>query len=576
MNLTSNFDFCVELGINPVKAIFHLAFKHEDLFPHNVGPFVRNLSGQTVQVTVRVLDDNDSPADLSFQDAKHIRFSIPFELSAQTPDAPDPSLSQVTLKVRAEIPGALTSWVVDGADQLGVDFSGVTAADVNIATLEGLPAINADNFAAAIHTRYAAITHVYTFGDNVLLLYDGNRDLTLNPANAATPFEIQAALETHGAQEYLKITAPIHVHVPAAFYDSYGRVIFWRAVTRTDATISVNMALSPSDPALANQVELDAPSPAKPLIIASLTPMLSGALAGFGTITEPGFSESGARELLRNEIADYMKSRRFPVYTPKSGDPEVPLATPVGFLLPGDGVLAILMNRRTGAAADDFAPDNFLGAHQVALAVGRAKVDEIIASAINDEFPGVNNGGFEVHNEEGDATLYKLAVTPSDPGTHDQSEGHLWTTGEAEVHIDCWPDPDVSFDGPIFLRVQLTETDTECSMEIQPEVGDFDFDQSCCDVFLDLIIPIVGWIMLAIVESTIDEVGGELAEEIAGEQGRMIQPIPPVVEGVADVQSCLQDLKVSSDGIVFPGKLRVRRDGTSFEDLAESGDLPRP
>ena len=32
MSLTSNFDYCVELALGPVKAIFHLALKNEELF----------------------------------------------------------------------------------------------------------------------------------------------------------------------------------------------------------------------------------------------------------------------------------------------------------------------------------------------------------------------------------------------------------------------------------------------------------------------------------------------------------------------------------------------------------------
>ena len=111
------------------------------------------------------------------------------------------------------------------------------------------------------------------------------------------------------------------------------------------------------------------------------------------------------------------------------------------------------MNRRD-ASVDDFAPDAFLGANQVALAVGRAALDEMIQRAMNEQFPGVNTeDGSEVTTDEGTATLYTLSVTPSDPGSHDQAEGHLWSEGFAEVHIDCWPDPDVTFSGPIFLRV---------------------------------------------------------------------------------------------------------------------------
>ncbi|WP_225031050.1 hypothetical protein [Paraburkholderia sp. XV] len=577
MSLTANFDYCVELGIGPVRSIFHLAFKNEQRFPHNVGPFVRNFSGRTVNVSVFVLDDDTDPADLTFADPKHISFSFPFDITVEVPDAPDPSLSRITLKSRVNVPALLSSWTEDGADVLGLDFAGVTPSDVDIVSLDGLPSLDASSFEAAVHSRYAAMsTHSFSFAGNTLLLYDGSRDPGLDPPNAATPFEITTALEDHGGIQFVKLTAPIHVSVPlAAGYQSYGRIQFWREVVSGETTVTVNMAQEPADASLKTVVELDQASFARDAIIAALTPMAVNALAGFGTITEPAFSDAGARTLLQNEIANYLQPLRFPVYTPRSGDPNVPLSTPVGFLLPADGVLAILMNRRDDTVADS-APDNFLGGRQVALAVGRARFMEFIAAAIQAQFPGLNNGGAEVHTSQGDATLKSLSVDPSDPGEHDQGRGHLWTSGEAEVHIDCWPDPDVSFAGPIFLNATATETDQACSLDIDAQAGDFDFDESCCDVFLDLIIPIVGWMMLAVVESTIGDVGGELAGQIAGEQGRTINAIPPVVNGVAEVQACLEDLLVQRQGVVLPGKLRVRRLGTSFEDLAANGDLPRP
>lgn len=576
MSLTANFDYCVQLGLVPVKTIFHLALKNEELFPHNVGPFVRNLSGRTVTVRARLIDDETDPADLEFADDKHIRFLLPFELTVEVPDSPDPSLTRVTLKATCMLPGALANWPVDGEDQLGVSFADVTAADVTVPALSGLPALDAARFANAIHARYTELpTHRFTLGANVLLIYDGNRDPTLSPPNAADPYEIQAAIEAHGGKDYLKVTVPIHATVPQASFANYGRVIFWREIVMGDGTVSVDMATTPADAALATQVDFDGSHPAEGLVVSNLKPLIETQLAAFGTITEPWFTDSTAKTLLAAEIAAYASDKRFPMYTPRSGDPEVPLSTPVGFLLPADGVLAVLMNRRDSSVAD-FAPDNFLGGNQVALAVGRAALDEMIQRAMNEQFPGVNDGGSEVTTDEGSATLYTLSVTPSDPDTHDQSEGHLWASGTAEVHIDCWPDPDVSFDGPIFLRVVLTETDEECSMRIEPEMGEFDAGQSCCDVFIDILIPVVGIVMLIVIESMIDKVGGELAADFAGQQARNIEAIPPFVAGVAELQACLESLSVSSQGLVFPGKLRIRREGRSFEDLSESGDLPRP
>src|SRR5262249_20644591 len=157
---------CVELGIAQVREIFHLAFKQEDRYPHNVGPFQRVLSGRQMTVQVKVHDDESRPADLRFQDEKHMVFSFPFDITVETADAPDPALSRVTLRAEVDIPSLLTTWSEDGEDVLGLDFTGVTAADVAITSLEGLPTINIDNFRAAIHSKYDQVNHVYTLAGN--------------------------------------------------------------------------------------------------------------------------------------------------------------------------------------------------------------------------------------------------------------------------------------------------------------------------------------------------------------------------------------------------------------------------
>jgi hypothetical protein len=579
MSLTSNFDYCVQFGLAPVKAIFHLALKNEELFPHNVGPFQRDFDGHPATINVELLDDMDASADLSFQDQKHIRFTFPFKLTVEVPDSPDPSLAKVTLSAALTAPGALKSWPVDGKDQLGIDFSSVTAADVTVPQVDGLPSLDNSRFQAAIHDRYDALpTHVYTQGDDVLNIYDGVRDLSLDPLNKPGNPEIVTAIQAQGPDQYLKVTLPIHATVPEALnFSNYGTVVFFRQIVEGNGTVNVDMSVEPADPALATVIGFDGNPFGAAQVAAALKPLVIAQLGAFGIISEPWFDDASAKALIAQEAASYLSTKSFPYYTPDSGDPAHPLSTPVGFLLPADGVLAVLMNRRTGTEADDMAPDNFLGANQLALAISRTVLDQTIQDAMAQQFPGVNtDAGSEVHTDDGDATLYTLTVTPSDPGSNGQDRGHLWTEGTAEVHIPCWPDPDISFHGPIFLSVDVTETDQTCSIEIDPQMGDFDASESCCDVFIDLIIPVIGWIMLGVIEHMIDKVGGELADQFAGQQAREISPIPTFVTGVAELQACLEGLNVSSQGLVFPGKLRVRRDGTSFEDLAASGDLPKP
>lgn len=590
MNLTSNFDFCVQLGINSIKEIFHLAFKSEDRYPHNVGPLSRSFAGRNFTLYVRVLDDEDKPADLEFQDDKHIRFFFPVEIEAQTEDAPDPNLSQILLEATVSIPALLTSWDEEGDEVLGLSFAGVTAADVGLeTTIAGLPSIDVTNFRNAVHNAYENMPmHSFSQLGNTVNLYDGDRDPTLVPANAATPYEIEVALETHLGDQYMKVTAPIFVDIPNVPilnvpYSSFGRLIFYRKIVQDEWTITVDMTVeppppNPGDPDLTTKVELDTAITGKSLIEDDIAGKAGPMIAAFGVITEPAFTEAAAEQVLKDEIAAYINTRQYPVYSPKSGDEDEPLSTPVGFLLVADGVLAILLNRRTGTAANDHAPDNFLGSLQLALAVGKDKVNEEMQEIIDEEFPGIDtDAGHLVETDEGKARLKKLNVSLADPGDHGESEGHLWVTGEATVKIDCWWDPTVSFDGPIFLRAHKEETEDGCALVIDdPEVGDFDFDQSCCDVFLELIIPVVGWIALIVIEVTIDKVGGELAEEIAGEQGRVIEPIPPAVNGIAEVSSCLTGITVNRNGFIFPGEISIRRLSRSAEDLRNAGRMPRP
>lgn len=578
MNLTSNFDFAIELGIEQVRAIFHLAFKSEDRFPHNIGPITQNLAaGQTAIINVTVLDDHDRPANLSFRDDKHVLFSIPFDLAVAIPTAPDPHLSQLTLHVTAEIPARLDSWVEGDGDVLGLTFDDVTPASVNIPQLDGLPSVDISNIGAAIHVKYDQIPHRYSQGVNYVNLYDGSRDAGLQPSFTGSPTEITPTLETQGTDKYLKVVVPIFVHgsMYGYTYESSGHLVFWRLVTSTDTTITVNMALEPADPALATQVNLDNMGPGHDQAVASLGPLAKNAIQGFGTITEPAYSDAAARQLVKDQVAAYLKPRKFPVYSPKSGDPKQPLSTPVGFLLVGDDVLSVLLNRRDSTVAD-FAPDDFLAGGQLALAVGRDKVIEKSDEGIQKAFPGVNKGGAEIHKPQGDATLHNCHGVPEDDGDHGQSPGHLWITGDATVHIPCWPDPDVTFEGPVFVPAHRQDTPQGCELVVEPHAGHFDVDESCCAVLLDILIPVVGWIMLAVVESTINSIGGEIAADTAGGEKQVIEPFPPVVNGIAEVTGCLTGLTISSAGFVFPGEVNIRRLGTSFQDLRQGHNLPVP
>jgi hypothetical protein len=584
MSTTSNFDYCVQTSIGVTREIFHLAFKNEALFPHNIGPTDVPVGTLNARVSAVVLDDESRPADLSFEDDKHIRFRVPNDVTVEIAEAPDPALSRITLSSTASFLGRLDTWDDDaGEPVLGITFDDITPGGVAVEGLTGVPTIGADQFLNAIHSKYLLIPHRYTApagaGDAVLLLYDGTRDVSLVPPHP-TSASITASLVSDGGDEYLKVVAPLHVHAPTPYgvYDSFGTVTFWRKVTRTATTVSVAMGTEPTVATLATTVAFDTASYLRDGVTAQLKPKVVTAIGAYGLLSAPAYTQAAAEERITAEIADYLRPLRFGLFTPRSNEPGVVLSSPVGFLLVASETLAVLITRRHGGPADDVAPDDFRGSNDVALAVGRecviAKSDAIILA----RFPGVNGGdGYLFEREEGTATLKTVHAAPENDGAHGKNPGHLWVTGEAEVHIDCWPDPDVSFSGPVYIDATEHPDDPEgCWLELQPRAGEFDVSESCCDVLVDILIPVVGWIMLAVVESLIDEIGGQIAEETASAETQMLQPLPKVVIGIAEVECCMETIVVSDQGFVFPGALSVRREGRSFDDLHDAGSSPRP
>jgi len=581
---TSNFDFCVEIGLDTIKEIFHLAFKNEAMFPHNIGPIDKSFSGQPATITVAVLDDVTNPADLSLQDSTHILFSLPIQMTVQIPGLPDPSLQRLVLSCTAQFAGQFLSGTDPVNPDLSITFAGVTPADVNIVDLTGLPTVDSSTFLAAINAKYSQINHVWTQpapgGTATLQLYDGNLDTTLVPPYPGGT-AIAAVLETHGADQYLKVTLPIWVNVPTGqfgyVYTSFGTVVFWRQVQQTDTTVTLDMSAEPSDPSLATQVNIDPGfGGAGPAIAADLKPLVVANIDLFGVITEPAFTSAAATTELQNQVAAYVDPLSYSIYTPESGTASQPLSTPVGFCLPADGVVAILLNRSSGTAADDTPPDNFLGSDQVALAVSANKVIEQSNAVIQQKFPGVNNGGAPINTSAGHGTLHTISIVPEDDGAHGQSPGHLWVSGSATADIPCWFNVDVDFDGPVFVTATEDDTAQGCSLKLVPVAGQFDIHESCCATLLDLLIPVVGWIMLVVVNSTVSDIGGQLVQQVASQEAQAIQPLPPTIIGIAQVTACLTGLVISSQGFVFPGTISVRRAGRSFQDMAVIHSLPRP
>lgn len=475
-----------------------------------------------------------------------------------------------------------------------------TAHQTAVSLLE-LSAIDAQPFVEALHDAYEsnAFAHSFTAMGGTVLLYDGDRDLSLTPQHP-TQAEIDATLEHDGTTLWLHVQIPCHASAGALA--SFGTLHFHRRVEITATQVIVhfeeapNLSVVPERAALfelpdsaalesvlnstfvsnVNTVLLGigpktAPNPAAALM-SGIAAAFDQFATGFGDVTQAAPDEARARELIRKHVAAYLSTRKFPVYTPDPGENDVSLSAPVGRLFVAEEIMAIQLNRREGT--DEGPPELFLGAHRLALAAGEAYVMERTIEVLRRRFPGldtVHADGLSGRHRVEEIRDRKVWLEQLHFALED---GHFRVWGECEVEVQCWWDPNVTFSGPVTLETTVTETDEGCALAVEGVAGDFDVSQSSCDILLYVIIPIVGWIVGAVIAGTIAATADGVIDTVAEATGDSTEALPPVVWGIAEVWTCLRDIQIRTDGLVLTGDVSVRRVDRSFTDLADERRLP--
>jgi hypothetical protein len=175
------------------------------------------------------------------------------------------------------------------------------------------------------------------------------------------------------------------------------------------------------------------------------------------------------RELLAERLVELAGALRMPVFTPQSPGPdEIDLTTFVETTVAQQALALQLVPLADGTPCDT--PDLFAEADGFAVAIARPEVDKMMK-------PIVDGASGDRHIEGYDITVSSLSATLHDPDTHDQVRGHIWIDGTAEVHVDCWADPDVDFSGPIYLAPQM---DADGKIVFTADAGQFGADDPCC------------------------------------------------------------------------------------------------
>lgn len=180
-------------------------------------------------------------------------------------------------------------------------------------------------------------------------------------------------------------------------------------------------------------------------------------------------TDSEVRNLIETQLIDLSMDLSVPIFTPASpAAGEIDLTSFDAVNVAQQALGLQIEPRGDGTPCD--APDHFARADGFSVAIAKVEVDRLMQPIL------VNNTGNK--NLQGyDMTVNHLNGTLSDPNTHSQPKGHIWVNGDVDVHVDCWADPNVVFEGPVFLT---PTTNVNGELIFEADAGGFTADDPCC------------------------------------------------------------------------------------------------
>ncbi|MCE5194720.1 MAG: hypothetical protein LLF28_04575 [Nitrospiraceae bacterium] len=138
--------------------------------------------------------------------------------------------------------------------------------------------------------------------------------------------------------------------------------------------------------------------------------------------------------------------------------------------------------------------------------------------------------------------------------------GHIHVSGSLTKEIDCWPDADVDFSGDITLSVGS-------GGQLVASSHNVDVDLPWWADFLGAIIPIIGWIALAVIYDVVEDMAGDLlAGEITGAFSDLslfpstIPQVGGMVEEAPSFSTRNDDVEIRQEGLIIHGSVFLDED----------------
>lgn len=529
MSLTSCYRYILELPVATLNEVLQAALSQSDSAGIAISQHWENVSigSYTATIDATPADRSLYPSTLTLT-STDLGLILHLQLNLEVRINELPQLDAITYHLSFDFPGHFFK-DTETPPVLLMNFPSVTVDDLNLVVMGGQIQLTPDLVEQKIHAMYAAnpsfahnVQYIVAWPpgpDTTVLVTTDIYDDPPGPGSRGT-ITAQVPDATHvivvmpghfsikglANPVYINTDMTVSVSIPVEQGDGYIRIKL-SAVQDSDVTIS-----------FASSSIYD--FFAKPVLASNI----ASKLRSLGDQDQTFPSDGQIRDMISERLVLFAHNLSIPVFTPQPPDDaaSIDLTTFTPTTIDQQALALQLAALEDGTPCD--VPTVFVQPTGFALAISVVEANQMLSSITQNNLGNRTVDGYDI-------TINSLSAVLSDPGEHGVVEGHLWIEGEFTVHIACWPDPDISFHGPVFLTPVMN---TDGTVVFTAQAGNFDADQPCC----------------AHVSPA------EIAALISGSQSTPVK-LPQDFSGVGQLNLSLTSADIFADGIVVNGSFGI-------------------
>lgn len=534
MSLTSCYRYILELPVDSLDEMLRAALSEDDSAGIAITGHWDNVAvgDNTATVDARPSDAGEATMTLTAAD---LGLSLHLFMRIEVDVNEIPELDQIVYEAEFDLPGIFEK-EASAPPRLLITFPAVTEPDLHLAVSGGGIPLTPELVEPRIHALYDSnpeLGHKLTPGQPWLDLDTGPTTVNVftdiyDDDPGAPGFRGAITVEVPSATEIV-LVMPGHVRILSlskTYVDSDMTLRISVPVEQVDGEIRVKLSqVVSNDVAVAFDPTDTATTPGAYLTAATIGIKngVSDQINDFPDEKEEIPTNAEIADAIAGQIVALAGGLRIPIFTPQPPGPdEIDLTTFVPTTVQQQALA--LQLEPLGDATPCDAPDLFTNPDGFAIAIAAVEVNRLMQPIFDNNLGDRSVEGYDI-------TVNSLHGTLSNAGDHGQPAGHIWVEGEVEVHVDCWPDPDVSFWGPVTL---VPGQNTDGKIFFTADAGGFDADDPCC-----------GDVDPADIEALIE---GEQSTPIA---------LPRNFTDVGELNLGITDAVISSAGIVIHGTLDV-------------------